>query len=342
MELQKVGVLLLNLGTPDGPDVWAVRRYLKDFLDDPRVIDIPAWIRKILLYAFILPFRPKQSAKAYQAIWDEERGAPLLFHTRDLAHSLQQALPAEYYVAFGMRYGSPSIKLAIDNLLKKKCDKIIVLPLFPQYSSAATGSALQMVLEEVGKKGNIPALTLLPAFYEDPLYIDAKAELIAPFLAESVDKVIFSYHSLPQRQIKKTGSECQPACRQNAPCHAIKEKTAWCYRAQCYQTSRLLAEKLQLGEKDYDVAFQSRLGRTVWIGPDIQALLPTLIQDNVKNIVIACPSFVADCLETLEEIGIRAQEIWHRLGGGKLTLVPCLNAHPKWVYALSQIVQNYK
>ncbi len=339
---QRIGVLLLNLGTPDSADVGAVKRYLKVFLDDPRVIDLPSWMRKILLYVCILPFRPKQSAKAYQAIWDKEKGSPLLFHTSDLAKSLQLALPASYHVAFGMRYGSPSIQSALDNLLQKECDSIMVLPLFPQYSSAATGSALQQVLEEVAKRGNIPALTLLPPFYQEPWYIEAKAALIAPFLTEKTDKVIFSYHSLPQRQIKKTGSACDTACLQNVPCQAIEDTTRWCYRAQCYQTSRLLAEKLQLGISDYSVAFQSRLGRTVWIGPDIQTLFSTLIQDNVRNIVIACPSFVADCLETLEEIGIRAQESWHRLGGEKLTLVPCLNAHPNWVNALSQMVQKNK
>jgi len=339
MVKEKIGVLLINLGTPGGPDKTSVKRYLKQFLDDPRVIDLPWLIRKALLHLFILPFRPAKTAKAYAAIWDQ-KGSPLLLHSMHLATELQQTLGKDYQVEVGMRYGKPSIPSAIDKLLAAKCHNIIVLAMFPQYSSAANGSALENVMQYFDAKWNIPGLKILPAFYRDPGYIEAQAKLIQPYLNKNPNqKILFSYHSLPARHIEKSQG-CATSCAMTAPCPAVAGDSTFCYRAQCYETSHLLAQKLQLSDSQYTVAFQSRLGRTVWVGPDIQSVMPQLIKQGTKDLLVACPSFVADCLETLEEIGIRAKEEWLRLGGDTFTLVPCLNAEPMWVQTVADLVRQ--
>jgi len=332
----KTGVLLINLGTPAAANKKAVRRYLKEFLDDPRVIDLPWWIRKPLLHLFILPFRPKQSAKAYAAIWDEETGSPLLFHTQQLGEKLQAQLPAHYQVEIGMRYGEPSIASALNKLFQAQCQKIILLPLFPQYSSAATGSAIAKCLQVLQARQKIPAIKIIPSFYQDSHYITAKVATIAPWLERTQpDCVLFSYHSLPQRHLTHSQNPCLVPCAQNQSC---PQDIQHCYRAQCYDTSRLLAEKLNLNASHYEVVFQSRLGRTVWVGPEIQQVMAQLRQRGVNNLLVVCPSFVADCLETLEEIGIRAKEHWQTLGGKHFNLVPCLNTEPSWVNNLAQFI----
>ncbi|MBI2792237.1 MAG: ferrochelatase [Gammaproteobacteria bacterium] len=339
MNKTKIGVLLINLGTPDNPDTKAVRRYLREFLSDPRVIDLPWIVRKVLLHLFILPFRPRKSAAAYRAIWDKQKGSPLLFHSVALKEALQATLGASYQVEIGMRYGNPHINAGVDKLLQAKCQEIIALPLFPQYSSAASGSAIQALLKSYAVKWNMAALSIKDQFYKNDGYIAAKAEIIKPFLPQNEKShVVFSYHSLPVRQIQKSSQECAKTCFENKPCSQIGTNNYFCYRAQCFETSRLIAQHLGLLENQYTVAFQSRLGRTVWIGPDIQSVLFELRQQKTENVVIACPSFVADCLETIEEIGMRAKEQWLALGGHEFTLVPCLNAHPLWVKALAKII----
>lgn len=331
----KTGVLLLNLGTPLSPQKQDVRAYLKEFLDDPRVIDLPCVIRKILLHVFILPFRTAKSAKAYAAIWDAKKGSPLLFHTQDFAQQLQNQLGENYQVEVGMRYAAPSIQSAIEKLLKIGVQKIMILPLFPQYSSAATGSALEKALHILSSQNTIPELKILSNFYDDAGYIAAQSAVISPYLQEvKPDAVIFSYHSLPERHIHKTPSQCAKACFDNQPCPPITSLNNSCYRAQCYATTRLIAQQCALPPEQYQVVFQSRLGRTKWIGPELIATMHAFIQKGVKNLVVASPSFVVDCLETLEEIGIRAQEEWKAMGGERFTLVPCLNAHPAWVKAV--------
>lgn len=333
MHKGKIGVLLINLGTPESRDKKSVRRFLGEFLSDHRVIDLPWWVRKALVYLCILPFRTKQSLQAYSVIWDKEKGSPLLFHALSLSKEVQHALGEDYQVEIGMRYGQLNISQGLDKLMKAQCQKIIVFPLFPQYSSAASGSAIEKVFNSLSLKWNIPGLIVRESFYDDPLYIEAQAALIQPFLTDN-QRVLFSYHSLPVRQIRKGGSSCASGCFREQPCQKITFSNQFCYRAQCYETSRLVATKLGLHEGSYEVAFQSRLGRTAWIGPDIQQQMPDLIRNGVQNLLVACPSFVADCLETLEEIGIRAQSQWVKLGGKHLTLVPCLNSHPLWVKAV--------
>lgn len=340
MDKVKLGVLLINLGTPDDVSKKSIKRYLKQFLDDVRVIDLPWWIRKPLLHLFILPFRPAKTAKAYAAIWDDKKGSPLLFHSIDLVNKLQRHLGENYQVEVGMRYGNPSIHHALEKLLASKCQHITVLPLFVQYSSAATGSALENLMQVLNTKWNIPALTIQTDFYRDPGYIEAKANLIRPFLEKNLNaKVLFSYHSLPLRHLNKSKG-CEQICRQESACPALEGEHSFCYRAQCYETSRLLAQKLGLQEGDYTVAFQSRLGRTVWVGPDILQRMTALRQEGVKNLLVVCPSFVADCLETLEEIGLRAKAQWVALGGETFTLVPSLNADPLWTKTVANLVQR--
>lgn len=340
MSEHKIGVLLLNLGTPNSPKTSDVRRYLNQFLSDPRVIDLPWIVRKILLNVIILPFRSAQSAKAYQMIWDSN-GSPLLFHTKSLGEKVQAVLGEKYHVEIGMRYGNPSILHAVDNLLKSGCQKIVIFPLFPQYSSAATGSAIQDALQILNKKWDIPALLVYKHFYNNMAYITAQAEMIKPYLQRNTAAgVLFSYHSLPVRHIKKNQNQCINHCDIN-PC-AQNAPHPTCYRAQCYETSRLLAEKLGLTQGKYRVAFQSRLGRTKWIGPDVESSMQMFIDNHVQDLVVACPSFVADCLETLEEIGMRAKETWIGLGGKTFTLVPCLNADPNWVNAVAEFILTAK
>jgi ferrochelatase len=341
VNVRPTGVLLLNLGTPDSPSVPDVRRYLREFLQDPRVIDINPVGRWLLLNLFILPFRPAKSAKAYQSIWGE-RGSPLLFHSQDLAAGVARTLGPDYVVELGMRYGQPSIPSALTKLRAADPRKIIVLPLFPQYSSAASGSALERVYEVVGQEWNVPAVESVAPFYDDPGFIDAFVEVaqrhLTPFRP---DFVLFSYHGLPERHMRKsdlTGAHClqSPTC-----CDAIGTANRNCYRAQCYATTRALVAKLGLGADRHSVSFQSRLGRTPWIHPYTDQVLPELAKAGKKRLAVMSPAFVADCLETVEEIAIRAKEQWRSLGGEELLLVPSLNAESAWISAVAQLVRAH-
>lgn len=331
--MYKKGILLINLGTPDNPDTKSVRRYLKEFLSDPRVIDLPLIARWLLLHLFILPTRPKQSAAAYQKIWTD-LGSPLLTHSNELKNALN--LTDSYQLELGMRYGSPSIETALHKL--KNCDELIILPLFPQYSSAATGSAIEKSLQLIAKQWNIPHITIINNFYNYPEFIAAYCEIIKNNSDTKNNFILFSYHGLPERHINK--SQCKAKCDRFNSCPKIDQNNIFCYRAQCYTTSELLAKSLNLKKNQYKTSFQSRLGRTPWIKPYTDIILSELIQQGIKNLTIVCPSFVTDCLETIEEIGIRARESWKTLGGNEFTLVPCLNSHPSWINALTKLIEN--
>jgi protoporphyrin/coproporphyrin ferrochelatase len=328
------GVLLINLGTPDNCHPKAVKRYLSEFLNDPRVIDLPYVLRKVLVNFIILPFRYKKSAAAYQKIWTDS-GSPLLVNSQQCQAALSSVLGRDYQVELGMRYGQPSIQSALAKL--HGVTSLHVIPLFPQYSSAATASALQVLFAEVAKKWNIPAMTVKNDFYNHPGFITAYADVIKQHLQhKKIDLLLFSYHGLPERHINK--SECIAFCNRLQGCPQIDVNNHYCYRSQCFITSSLLAKVLGLKENEYAVSFQSRLGRTPWIKPYTDLLLPELRQQGVKSIAIVCPSFVSDCLETLEEIDIRAREQWLALGGESFTFIPCLNDHPMWVKTLESMV----
>lgn len=335
------GVLLVNLGTPDSPSVPDVRRYLREFLSDPRVIDINPVGRSLLLNLVILPFRPAKSGKAYASIWGTEgQGSPLLDHSRRLTTGVARALGGGYLVELGMRYGNPSIPDALGRLLAGDPGRIVVLPLFPQYSSAANGSAVERVYEVLGQAWNVPPVQTIGAFYDHPGFLDAFVEVARRHLPEfRPDHVLFSYHGLPERHVRKSdlsGRHClaSPSC-----CDAIGAQNRYCYRAHCFATTRALASRLGLAADGYGVSFQSRLGRTPWIKPYTDLVLPELARAGKKRLAVMCPAFVADCLETVEEIGIRAREQWRSLGGEELLLVPSLNAEPTWIKAVADMVR---
>jgi ferrochelatase len=335
---QKIAVLLLNLGTPDSPAVSDVRRYLREFLSDPRVLDLPPLGRWMLLNLIILPFRPAKSARAYQSIWGEgENGSPLLFHSRRLTEGVRAALGPGYVVELGMRYGAPSIPSALTKLVAANPSKIVVAPLFPQYSSAATGSALDRVYQILGKAWNVPAIETVPAFYDDPGFIGAVTQVARPHLdAFHPDFVLFSYHGLPERHVRKS-DPTQSHCLASAGCcDAIGPANQYCYRAHCFATTRALAVSLSLPAEQHSVAFQSRLGRAKWLEPATENTLKELGAKGVKKLLVLCPAFVTDCLETLEEIEIQGTTTFKAAGGESLTLVPCLNAHPQWVETLAR------
>lgn len=329
------GILLINLGTPNSPSTKDVRRYLREFLSDPYVIDINPLARFLLLNLIILPTRPKQSAKAYQAIWQAE-GSPLLTNSVTLAENAQQLLGNQYKVALAMRYGKPSIKSTVSTLTH--CEKIIILPLFPQYSLAATQTAIVKALQYVKPHWSTEQISIINDFYNNAAYIEAQAKLIETTMSveNSEDRmVLFSYHGLPERQILKTTS-CNTVCNMQQSCPALTEQNQHCYRAQCYATSRALAERLQLSSEHYVTTFQSRLGRIPWIKPYTDVVLEELAAKGIKHLIVACPSFVCDCLETLEEIGLRAREQWLAAGGKSLSLAPCVNGDASWIRELIQ------
>lgn len=334
-------MLIINLGTPAKARTKEVRAYLAEFLDDPRVIDLPNIVRKILLYGFILPFRPKKTAAAYAEIFDPVKGSPLLYHTEALIKSVSQQLGTNYRVVLGMRYGKPSISDAMDELLEAGCQKIVALPLFPQYSSAVNGSAFEALFDYLKKQQTIPSLVTISEFYQFDEFIDLQASMIQNSHSKASDSaIIFSYHSLPVRQIRKSSEGCEESCFQGSPCPNITLANQDCYRAKCFETSRRLAQKLGLSNEQYAVAFQSRLGRTEWIGPDFNTVMKQLIERGIKDLTVSCPSFVVDCLETLEEIGMRGKEEWQRLGGRHYQLTPCLNDDPRWSEVLTKWIEN--
>jgi ferrochelatase len=333
------GALLVNLGTPDAPTTPAVRRYLREFLSDPRVIDIPAVARALLLYGVILPFRPKKSAAAYRQVWTD-RGSPLLFHTQDLTAAVAERLGPGWRVAMAMRYGNPGLDTALASLQQAGVDRIVVLPLYPQYASSSTGSSLERLYTLAAAMPVTPPLQTVPDFYDHPGFLDAAAAIARPLIAAfEPDHVLMSFHGLPERQIRATdfsGSHClaSPDC-----CAAIVPANRSCYRAQSYATARGLAQRLDLAPTATSVSFQSRLGRTPWIKPWTDEVLVDLAKRGVRRLAVMCPSFVADCLETLEEIGIRADETFREAGGEALTLIPCVNSDPRWADAVARMLR---
>jgi ferrochelatase len=339
MEAPRTGVLLVNLGSPASPGVGDVRRYLREFLSDPYVLDMPAPVRAALLHGVILRLRPRRSAEAYRKIWTAE-GSPLLIHGRALRDAVSGELGPGYVVELAMRYGTPSIRAALQRLGAADVMRILALPLYPQYAAAATGSSVAKLEKELERAPELPPHEVLPPFYADPQFIAAWGEVARPELATfRPDYVLFSYHGLPVRQVRsadRSGSFC--LARADC-CEAITDANRLCYRAQCHATSRALAQTLALAPEAHGTAFQSRMGPTSWIEPHTDRLLPKLAAAGHRRLAVLCPAFVADCLETLEEIGVRAREQWRAAGGQELHLVPSLNAHPAWVTAVASWIQ---
>jgi ferrochelatase len=337
---QRTGLLLVNLGSPDAPTSGAVRSYLREFLCDSRVIDIPALPRWLLVNLIIAPFRAPKSAHAYQKVWTD-KGSPLVVNSLALVDRVREACrerDLQWEVELGMRYGKPSIAAGLRKLEAAGCDKIILFPLYPHYAASSTGTALAAAYRELEKRWNNPSVRVVAPFYDHPAFIHASAQVMAPQLKEiTADHVLFSFHGLPERHLRKSAPPQSPCLAKASCCDEVGANNRWCYRAQCMATARELASALTLQPGTWSVSFQSRLGRDPWILPETTATLRELREAGSRRIAVACPAFVADCLETLEEIGIRAHSEFLAQGGEACELVTSLNAHPAWVEAVIEL-----
>lgn len=337
MENKKTAVLLINLGTPDEPKVKAVRRYLSEFLNDRRVIDIPLVLQKILVNLIIVPFRAPKSTKLYQRLWTE-KGSPLLYFSESVHAELQKKLASKADVYLAMRYGKPSIGNALSSIKKGNYDSLIVLPLFPQYASSTNGTAIQAVIDEVRKWNTIPTINAISQFYDHPAFLDAFADRIKSYQPEKFDHVIFTYHGLPNRHLEKNHpEESIKTCNCE---NVLPEFGKFCYKAACYQTTRELVKRLNLPAEKYSVSFQSRLSNN-WMTPFTDKNLINRAKKGSKNILVTAPSFVSDCLETTVEIGWEYKELFMENGGENLQMVESLNDSPQWIIAMEEILEPY-
>jgi ferrochelatase len=334
----KKGILLINLGSPDSTDVSDLKKYLDEFLMDERVIDKSWLMRALLVKGIIVPFRAPKSAEAYKKIWTKE-GSPLIVYTKKLKEALEKQIDEPVEIA--MRYGNPSAEHGMNGLLKKNpsIEEVIVLPLYPHYAMSSYETAAEDV-KAVHKRNKYPfKISFVPPFYKDSGYLEALAENIKPFLNQPYDHILFSYHGVPGRHIRKsdiTGCHClqtETCCETDSPAHAH------CYRHQVRTTTRLVTEMLNIPVDKYSISFQSRLGKG-WLTPFTDIRLEEMPKEGIKNLLILCPAFVSDCLETLEEIAMRGREIFMNAGGENFTMIPCLNTNPLWVEALVEMVER--
>lgn len=334
----KKGILLVNLGTPDSPEVSDVRRYLDEFLMDERVIDINAFQRTLLVKGIIVPFRSPKTAKLYKEIWDEN-GSPLLYFSKIQAAMLQEKLGDDYQVELAMRYQNPSIDAGLDRLKAGLVESIQVIPLFPQYASASTGSVIQKVMELVGKWQTVPPISFVNSFHDNKLMIDTFAENAQKYQPERYDQILFSFHGLPERQLIKCDHTAQHCLKKDDCCATLTDVNKFCYSAQCHDTARLIAKRLNIPKEKYSVCFQSRLGKEPWVQPYTSDVLKDLAEKGKKRLLVFCPAFVADCLETLYEVSVEYHEEFRALGGEEVQLVASLNDDPKFIDALVGMVK---
>lgn len=336
--MSKRGVLLINLGSPDSPAVPDVKRYLREFLMDGRVIDKALPIRYALVNWLIIPRRAKVSAHAYSTVWTKE-GSPLVVTSRNVCRELQRRVHVP--VELAMRYQNPSIGDAVINLVGLGVSELLVIPLFPHWAMSSFETAAERAREVAAEQAPQVKVTIAKPFYNDPDYIAALVESAKSYLTSRVDHLLFSFHGLPERHLHKadpTGHhpiDKPVCCDESNPAH----KT--CYRAHCYETAKAFARKSNLNDEKFSVAFQSRLGREVWMRPYTDVELARLAKSGVKRLAVICPAFVADCLETIEEIGMRGREIFLENGGEEFTLIPCLNEHPLWVKTLERMINDF-
>jgi protoporphyrin/coproporphyrin ferrochelatase len=332
------GALLVNLGSPDSPSVADVRRYLREFLMDGRVLDVNWLLRFCIVHFAILPFRPKQSAEAYHKIWTPA-GSPLVVTSRNVQAKLQQRVSVP--VELAMRYQNPSIPDAVRSLVSKGVDEVLLIPLFPHYAMSSFETAVERVKEVAAARAPQMRVQVQPPCFEDQDYITALVASAQDVLGRGCDHLLFSFHGLPERHMRKadpTGSHClatENCCTTASPAHAT------CYRAQCFKTVAAFVKQAGVPEGKYSVAFQSRLGRDPWLKPYTDYELPRLAQRGVRKLLVICPAFVSDCLETIEEIGLRGRETFLGAGGTDFALIPCLNEHPLWLKALEKMVGRF-
>jgi ferrochelatase len=337
MKTPKTAVLLINVGTPDEPKVKAVRRYLSEFLNDRRVIDIPLVLQKILVNLIIVPFRAPKSTKLYERLWTE-KGSPLLYYSESLQEGLQQKLGSKADVLMAMRYGNPTISKALAAIQKGNYDRLVILPMFPQYASSTSGTSIQAVMDQIKKWNTIPEIHANNQFYDHPAFLDAFAERIQSYQPEMYDHIVFTYHGLPNRHLDKNHpGESFTSCNCE---NSLPEFGRFCYKATCYQTTRELAKRLNLLPDRYSVSFQSRLSNN-WMTPFTDKNLINRVQQGNKNILVIAPSFVTDCLETIVEISVEYKEMFEKNGGQKLQMVESLNDSPQWINAMEIILNPY-
>lgn len=346
----KTAIVLINLGTPDKPTPKSVKKYLREFLSDARVIELPWPIRFILVNAIIAPLRAKKSAHAYQQIWTKD-GSPLLINSQKLQNKLQiklnNKLNNHYDVYLAMRYGNPKLSDVFNAMQQKNYTRITILPLYPQYASASCGSVLEISLKYLSDFRYFPEICCINEFYSHSSYISAISSHIKYYLnANTIENnnkhhILFSYHGIPEKQLRLNNSNKNCPCSNNQSCLKINNNyPSNCYRAQCYATTSLIAKELNLNASQYTTSFQSRLGKLPWIKPYTDQILSNLINNNITDLTVVSPSFVADCLETLEELNINLKETWLKLGGKNFNYIPCLNDSDLWVDSLINIINN--
>ncbi|MCJ8208783.1 ferrochelatase [Mucilaginibacter sp. RS28] len=335
--MAKKGILLVNLGTPDSPQTADVRKYLDEFLMDGRVIDVNPILRTFLVKGIIVPFRSPKSAKLYKEIWSDDNGSPLLYYSIAQQKLLQERLGDDYQVELAMRYQSPSIETALEKLKANLVESIRVIPLFPQYASASTGSVIEKVMRLVKEWQTIPNISFVNSFHNHPLMIKNFAENSRKYGIENYDHILFSFHGLPQRQLIKcdhTGNWC---LKREGCCDTLNDTNKFCYSAQSFDTARLIAEELGLPKERYSVCFQSRLGNDPWVQPYTSEVIAKLAAEGKKRLLVFCPAFVADCLETVYEVSEEYNTEFKHLGGEHVQLVESLNDSPLFVELLQEL-----
>jgi ferrochelatase len=338
MTPNKRAILLMNLGSPDSTAVKDVKKYLTEFLMDERVIDTPFWKRFLVVKGIIVPFRAPKSAEAYRSIWTKE-GSPLIVLTKQLQQAVQKNF--DEVVEINMRYGNPSTEDVLYKLQQQNVEEIVLFPLYPHYAMSSYETAVQQV-KDIQQENNYSfKLTTIKPFYKEGSYINALAESIRPYLQQDYDKIIFSYHGIPERHVIKTDTTGCHCLKVNDCCHVASAAHEFCYRHQCFVTMEMVIDKLSIPKEKTELSFQSRLGKDPWLIPYTARRLAELPKEGIKKLLIVCPAFVSDCLETLEEIAEEGKDIFMHAGGESFTLIPCLNTHPLWVQAVTTWIKEY-
>ncbi|EEF63080.1 ferrochelatase [Pedosphaera parvula] len=336
--MTKQGVLLINLGSPDSPSVPAVRKYLREFLMDGRVLDTPWPIRFGIVHFAILPKRPKASAHAYKSIWTTA-GSPLVVTSKNLKGALQARLSIP--VELAMRHQSPSVAEAINELHYQGVDELLVIPLFPHYAMSSYESAVVRVREVTARQSPLMKIVVQPPYYNALDYNNALVASAEDYIKRDFDHLLFSFHGIPERHLRKSDTTGCHCLKVKNCCETPSSAHATCYRAQCFQTMKAFVKQAGIPEGKYSIAFQSRLGRDPWLTPYTDKELERLARGGVKKLLVICPAFVSDCLETLEEIGMRGRETFLHSGGTSDTMIPCLNEHPLWIVALENMTKRF-
>lgn len=337
--MHNTAVLLVNLGSPESPTTKDLKPYLEEFLMDERVIDVPQWWRSILVKKIIVPFRASKSAAKYETIWTKE-GSPLVVHTKEQRKLLQKRTDAPVY--YSMRYGTPSSAEVLEKMheYNSLLSDIIVLPLYPHYAMSSYETAVVQVKELHKAAGYSSKLHIVPPFYDHPAYIHALSESIRPYLSEEFDHILFSYHGIPERHVKKTDCTEMHCLQSSSCCEVASPAHAFCYRHQVITTTNKVAEELHFQKNQFSVSFQSRLGRAAWLKPFTTDQLKSFPEQGIKKLLIVCPAFVSDCLETLEEIAVEGKEDFLKHGGERFTMIPALNESNLWIDCMEELVQS--